>query len=135
MGTVASITMRLMKPKEFKDIWPLIEKVVAGQDSYHKDDIIFSVSTGEMQAHVVEENGKICFAAITQFLKFPRNQILFVPFGGGKGVDRWKNPFRRYLEGFARKNNCSEIQMLGRLGWAKVYPHAKTAWAVYRFPL
>lgn len=110
------------------EIWEHIEDVAKTHGGYSELDVFSLVETNDMQSHGIK--GKCGF--ITQILQYPQSRVLLVLFGGGRDFDEWKNEIWDYFEGYARENNCDEVQMMGRLGWTKLYPDARTGWAIYR---
>jgi hypothetical protein len=110
------------------DIWNFIEDVAKTHSGYSELDIFSLVETNDMQAHGIK--GKCGF--ITQILQYPQSRVLLVLFGGGRNIAEWKDQIWPYFEGFARENNCDEVQMMGREGWIKIFPDARTGWCIYR---
>lgn len=123
--------MRISGEKEFSEIWPLISGVVDKHGGYSEEDILECIKTGEMQAHVYDNNG-IKMASITEIRQFPRNRVLSILFAGGTHIEGWKDTIKQYFEDFAKLNHCDEMQVIGRLGWARIFPETRTAWAIYR---
>ena len=122
----------LYKDERFDEVWPLIEKVVDKHGGYNKQDIKDSLETGDMQAHAYEQDDSIKMAAITEIRQYPRSRVLLILFAGGANLSGWKDTIKQYFEGFAAWNKCNEMQVIGRLGWGRIYPETKTAWAIYR---
>lgn len=123
--------MRPAYPDEFDDIWPLIAGVVEKHGGYNKEDIYECLKAWEMQAHVYDNNG-IKMAVITEVRKYPRNRVLLILFAGGTDIKGWKDTIKQYFADFASRNKCDEMQVIGRLGWGRIFPETKTAWAIYR---
>jgi hypothetical protein len=113
---------------DIDDIWDYIKDVVQKHGGYSKSDIHALVKSNEMQAHGIPG---VC-GFITTIIQYPQLRVLLVQFGGGRGMDEWKYDIRGYFEEYARWNVCDEIQILGRIGWSRIYPDMKTGWAVYR---
>ena len=123
--------MREAIASEFDRVYDLVRGVVERHGGYNKEDIRACLAAGEMQAHVHGDD-EIKFAVITEIVRYPRRWVYLLLFAGGNGIGEWKDTAKEYFETNARYFGCAEMQVIGRLGWGRVYPKAKTAWAIYR---
>ena len=70
---------------------------------------------------ILDKDGLIVCAAITQFIDYSSQRSLHIVAIGGVGLKEWADQYY-VVEGFARDNNCSRVEMWGRKGWERTLP-------------
>jgi hypothetical protein len=105
-------------------IWPAISNYVDSATKYSrgrtdegsvKEDCL----KGNTILWIAHNEDHETFGFVTcQIITYPKIKSLDVQFTGGKKMTEWKSEMMNALEMFSKRNNCSKIQAIGRLGWA-----------------
>jgi hypothetical protein len=93
--------------------------------------------TKPQQLWIAFDEGKIVCGAITEILEYPTKKVLAGLFIGGNQLAEWRKPIVDNMALFAKANNCSCIEFMGRRGWGKVLKQDgwKQTYISYEFPL
>lgn len=103
----------------FKEITPFLEKTLEYADGkYLIDDIYQSLKSKDMQLWVIYDNNGLLSFCITQITKYPRKNVLSMPFVGGVDIYRWIH-LTEIIKDFAKANQCDLLEGYARDGWLK----------------
>lgn len=69
---------------------------------------------------VAVRGSEIIAAIITRIEKFPKHQVLSIPWIGGKHLHAWMKPMLAMLESYGRAFKCKKMVGSERRGWCKV---------------
>ena len=83
--------------------------------------------SGHMQLFLAVKNDAPIAAAVTQVLEYPAASWLVVLFCGGKGLPEWGKDGIAAIEDWARRCDCSGVEIVGRAGWAMALGYEKSA--------
>lgn len=102
-------------PKEYIEILDKACKRV--NSGYDTQDILKEV--GLSKQLWLYEQGKDKAVCVTHIAELPKVKIGVMAAGGGTRMGLVQE-FLPYLEEFFKNNNCSEMELLGSPGWARV---------------
>ena len=108
-------------PKEdFPIIWakvaPMLEKAL--DESYDILDILDGLNENRFQLFISWNKG-IESAVVTEVASYPRAKILRYVLAGGTNLENWLGDIQQVIEKFAKRNNCTQLEVAGRKGWVK----------------
>jgi hypothetical protein len=109
-------------PKEdLKLIWneikPLIEKAL--DETYLSKDILDGILEDRMQLFISWNNKKVESAVVTEIASYPQTKVLRYFLAGGTNLNNWLERIQILIEKFAKKENCTHIEVAGRKGWVR----------------
>ena len=116
-----------LKSDEIPAYWdllvPLFEKPLkrTGADKYYDaDDVLWKCVNREWQCWIAWSNDRIDCAFATYIVEHPTGFRSFVVYlVGGSRIDTWLDQVWSTFKAYAKENNCSEINGLGRKGWLR----------------
>lgn len=121
-------------PDRVNEIWPhvagMIDKAYAAGDEI-MPDLSGEFRSGAMLLWVAADGGKILAAATTRLLKARSGLVCKIIACGGSGLHRWKS-LHAAIEKYARAEGCVDMLIIGRDGWAGVFPEYRKVSAVMR---
>ncbi len=104
-------------------LWPEIEQVISGAvekfDEYTIDDLKAMLLRGSHHAWIWAPDGDIEAAMICTPRQYPRKRSYLIQLVAGTGMQDWLK-YQPLIESFATALGCTEIETIGRKGWAKV---------------
>ena len=78
-----------------------------------------------------QENGILgCF--YISFRQYPVGRVMSVILLGGRDFESWGVQLHEFLTALALKNGAVEFTMMGRKGWAKIFPDFEHLACIYR---
>lgn len=113
-------------PEHVDSAWeeagPYLEKAIkrAKDPLYDIDDLKERCMKRESVLWVAVRGSEIIAAIVTQIEKFPKQQILSIPWIGGKHLKAWLKPMLVLLERYGRYEKCSKMVGSEREGWCRV---------------
>ena len=104
-------------------IKPLIKKATDYSGGRHTVDTTKSLcETGMMQLWLVFKDVKNIEAIITtQKVIYPAKTMLTVVLCGGKNMNKWARLAINTINEYAKKHECSGVEVMGRPGWRKIF--------------
>jgi hypothetical protein len=106
--------------KDLFMIWsvvaPLLEKAL--DDTYNIMDIEEGIKKERFQLFISWNNG-VESAVVTEIASYPRAKVLRYVLAGGSNLENWLDQIQQVIEKFAKKNNCTQVEVAGRKGWVK----------------
>ncbi|MET0063209.1 MAG: hypothetical protein ABW176_13035 [Candidatus Thiodiazotropha endolucinida] len=102
-----------------KDVISKVREKGPGCPSFEK--VFKSLKEETMQLMLVLEGTAIKATAITEFENDGEDRILRVVTLQGDGMEDWLNLFISNIEQYAKRENCSHIELVGRKGWQKIF--------------
>lgn len=117
----------IVPTEHVESVWPVIEKYMEGAAVYTygrftAGDIKHELlHTPNRQLWIAFDGAHIYGAVVTQIIVYPRMRALVMHFIGGDEGLKWKAPMLEMLRRFARDNECSVVEAIGRPGWAKIF--------------
>ncbi len=107
-------------PLVLKEIEPLIERLdVRMADRYSKEDLVGYLLDGTLALWVVVEDDRIIAFVATRIVDFPQARCLSLQFAAGQDMKSISVPLLETFHYYARDMGCTEIEAMGRLGWAR----------------
>ena len=106
--------------KDLFMIWstvaPLLEKAL--DDTYNIMDIEEGIKKERFQLFISWNNG-VESAVVTEIASYPRAKILRYVLAGGSNLENWLDQIQQVIEKFAKRYNCTQVEVAGRKGWVK----------------
>lgn len=103
------------------DVLPYLKATLAHPSSRHDVGSIWkALHEQDMQLWVAYDEGRCTGFCITQIINYPVEKSCQVIFGGGILEKSWQD-FLLIIEEWANSNACHSVEVLGRLGWNKVF--------------
>lgn len=117
---------RFLRLDEIESAWPAIKGHVEEALSHSAgrlapDDVKALLATGDMQACIIflPEEERLLATICTEVMEYPRAKVLDLALCAGERMDLWLVAMP-WMESFAREQGCTQIQVQGRPGWARV---------------
>tara|TARA_R110000744_G_C19257479_1_gene550987 strand:- start:375 stop:821 length:447 start_codon:yes stop_codon:yes gene_type:complete len=66
-----------------------------------------------------DEDNKAEGALVTRIEHYPLKKMLNLMFIGGENIEAWHEELLETLERYARENDCSGLETVGRKGWER----------------
>lgn len=98
----------------------LIAAIEQCNGTHNEDDVLIGVYSGKFQLWVSDDANGVM---ITEIVSYPRKKVLNCFLGGGDLSSL--RTLRTRIEGFAKETGCEDMAILGRPGWARVFPNSK----------
>jgi hypothetical protein len=91
-------------------------------------------ASGTWQCWVAYHGTELKAAVVTRIITAPSGvKLLDAILAGGADRRLWQRPIVERLKDFAKEEECSSFQLLGRKGWERVYPEFKVEQIVMEF--
>lgn len=108
-------------PKEdifliWQQVAPLLKPAL--DNTYDIMDIEKGLQENRFQLFI-SWNNKVESAVVTEIAVYPRAKVLRYFLAGGTNLDNWLEKIQQVIEKFAKKNNCTQVEVAGRKGWVK----------------
>jgi hypothetical protein len=108
-------------PKEdvfliWTQVAPQLSKALDG--TYDIIDVERGLQENRFQLFISWNNG-VESAVITEVAEYPKAKILRYVLAGGTNLDNWLEEMQEVIERFAKRNNCTQLEVAGRKGWVK----------------
>ena len=101
----------------WSQVAPLLEKAL--DETYSIKDILYGISTGRMQLFISWHNDKVESAVVTEIAQYPQSKVLRYFLAGGTNLENWLEEIQIVIEKFAKKENCTHLEVAGRKGWVR----------------
>ena len=109
---------------EFFRFWPQLEVMLDSVPHtwrrWTKEHICQTIANDMMQIWGIGEPPKATLIIMTTVNVFPAMRVLTTVWAGGHMEDGMIELVDSTFEGYARINNCAEMEVRGRPGWEKV---------------
>ena len=96
---------------------PLLEKAL--DETYSIEDILYGLANDRMQLFISWNNKKVESAVVTEVAQYPQSKVLRYFLAGGNNLDNWLERIQEVIEKFAKKQNCTHLEVAGRKGWVR----------------
>ena len=109
-------------PSEDVDfIWsqvaPLLEKAL--DETYTIQDIKHGLLNDRMQLFISWNNDRVESAVVTEIAEYPQSKVLRYFLAGGTNLNNWLENIQITIEKFAKRENCTHLEVAGRKGWVR----------------
>jgi hypothetical protein len=102
------------------EIMPLMERLATRMAGRYKvDDLIGFLLDGTLDLWVVLRGRTIIAFVATRIFEYPQARCFSLQFAAGDDMAAISEPLMRTFHDYARDTGCSEIEVLGRPGWAR----------------
>lgn len=115
----------LLKPEDVLKHWPVLNPHIETALEHSGGELsLFDVAqqamNGQYHVWVTFSGEKLITVIVTRFLTYQRTKMLQIMTCGGTVIDwdGWTD-HHRLIEDFAKKNECSAIEIWGRKGWGR----------------
>lgn len=78
-------------------------------------------STGKAELWLIHERDILTGCFIGWVVENPGGNYYFASILGGEGADKWAKDAYETLKVHAKKRNCIQLDMVGRLAWQKMF--------------
>lgn len=112
--------------KRVEQAWPLVEKFVedavrhAG-GRFTAEDIRKFCLNGQMQLWLVLDDGQATAVVLTEIVNYPQKKSCRIVGLAGHNMHKWLN-LRIHIDEWAKRNGCQKMEIIGREGWARLFP-------------
>jgi hypothetical protein len=96
---------------------PLLKKAL--DETYSIQDIKSGLINDRMQLFICWNNEKVESAVVTEIAQYPQSKVLRYFLAGGSNLDNWLERIQEAIEKFAKKENCTHLEVAGRKGWVR----------------
>lgn len=118
-------------------VWPVVAPLLSkavkqGRGDYNMEDMFAALTEAKWQLWITHrENGYVLAAGCTKVKVYPSKKVCLIFAVGGERLDLWidKQPI---LEAWAKENECTEMEIIGRKGWIKKLPEYEEAFTILR---
>ncbi len=118
--SLANIVTRVPS-EDVEFIWsqvaPLLEKAL--DETYSIKDILYGLANDRMQLFISWHNDKVESAVVTEIAQYPQSKVLRYFLAGGTNLENWLEEIQIVIEKFAKKENCTHLEVAGRKGWVR----------------
>tara|TARA_R110002020_G_scaffold335219_1_gene550395 strand:+ start:530 stop:931 length:402 start_codon:yes stop_codon:yes gene_type:complete len=101
----------------WSQVAPLLEKAL--DETYNIEDILYGLANDRMQLFISWNNNKVESAVVTEIARYPNSKVLRYFLAGGTNLDNWLEQIQIVIEKFAKKQNCTHLEVAGRKGWVR----------------
>lgn len=101
----------------WSQVAPLLEKAL--DESYSIVDILYGIITDRMQLFISWNNDRVESAVVTEIAQYPQSKVLRYFLAGGTNLENWLERIQEVIEKFAKKENCTHLEVAGRKGWVR----------------
>jgi len=101
----------------WSQVAPLLEKAL--DETYSIKDILYGLANDRMQLFISWNNNKVESAVVTEIAQYPQSKVLRYFLAGGNNLDNWLERIQEVIEKFAKKQNCTHLEVAGRKGWVR----------------
>lgn len=98
-------------------IKPLLEKAL--DETYTIDDIYKGLIEDRMQLFISWNDDRVESAVVTEIAQYPQSKVLRYFLAGGVNLENWLERIQKVIEKFAKKENCTHLEVAGRKGWVR----------------
>ena len=111
--------VRGIQSSELGQFWPiakpLVQKALERGSDYSIDEVYMGLRRQEMQLWMYEDKA----ALVTKIHTHRGKKVCLLLALAGEAMPNWLE-YRPLLEMWARSKGCDEMQIYGRIGWAKL---------------
>ena len=139
---MSDVEITAVPPEHTFAIWPKVRPYMAASAEYtdgrfDAEDVLELLATDQQTLWVAFRDNDILGGVTTNFLHYPRMDVLCVHFCGGEHLDEWSDKMFETLRGWAKDNKCERIESTGRSGWARVFKSKghKPLWYTFDYPV
>jgi len=101
----------------WSQIKPLLEKAL--DETYTIDDIYKGLIEDRMQLFISWNDERVESAVVTEIAQYPQSKVLRYFLAGGVNLENWLERIQKVIEKFAKKENCTHLEVAGRKGWVR----------------
>ena len=118
--SLANVVTRVPS-EDIEFIWsqikPLLEKAL--DETYTIDDIYKGLIEDRMQLFISWNDERVESAVVTEIAQYPQSKVLRYFLAGGVNLENWLERIQKVIEKFAKKENCTHLEVAGRKGWVR----------------
>ena len=101
----------------WSQIKPLLKKAL--DETYTIDDIYKGLIEDRMQLFISWNDDRVESAVVTEIAQYPQSKVLRYFLAGGVNLENWLERIQKVIEKFAKKENCTHLEVAGRKGWVR----------------
>jgi len=101
----------------WSQVAPLLEKAL--DETYSIKDILYGLANDRMQLFISWHDNKVESAVVTEIAQYPQSKVLRYFLAGGNNLENWLERIQKVIEKFAKKENCTHLEVAGRKGWVR----------------
>ena len=102
-------------------IWCQVSSYLAEalDETYAIEDIYEGLINDRMQLFISWNNDRVESAVVTEIAVYPQSKVLRYFLAGGTNLENWLERIQIVIEKFAKRENCTHIEVAGRKGWVR----------------
>ena len=101
----------------WSQVAPLLSKAL--DETYTIDDIYKGLIKDRMQLFISWNDDRVESAVVTEIAQYPQSKVLRYFLAGGTNLENWLERIQTIIEKFAKKENCTHLEVAGRKGWVR----------------
>ena len=120
--TVSSYDVITRVPSEDVElIWKQVSSYLVKEldETYAIEDIYEGLIDDRMQLFISWNNNRVESAVVTEIAVYPQSKVLRYFLAGGTNLENWLERIQIIIEKFAKRENCTHIEVAGRKGWVR----------------
>lgn len=125
-----SLDLLCVDPKDVRQVWPLVERLIAKAvdhcGSWSIGQVRGEVLSGDQLLWITWDGQHIRAAATTKLIKEIKGLVCLAVACGGDD-ENWPQRFAP-IEEYARDEGCISTRIQGRPGWGRIFKDYKTEW-------
>lgn len=123
-----SVSVSTIPPERAREYWPYVAPNIERALEYGWNtplEVLALIENAQAQCWIAVDEGKLIGVWVTRIEQSGVGRFCLVWLAGGERVSEWIPLVQEHTESWARENGCSEMQIIGRKGWAKRLPDYK----------
>jgi hypothetical protein len=123
---MSDIEFSIANPDLIDSIWPMVSPLIQESNKYSGDDINeayikSTIANRSGMMILIHESGELIASVTVEKLTYPTGKnVLGITSASGGSMVNWVQRLDQTLQLLASEQDCSEIRIAGRPGWAKV---------------
>ena len=101
----------------WSQVAPLLEKAL--DETYSIQDILYGLANDRMQLFISWNDERVESDVVTEIAQDPQSKVLRYFLAGGVNLENWLERIQKVIEKFAKKENCTHLEVAGRKGWVR----------------
>ena len=126
----------LVSQNTINGVWDRVVHFIkkTNDEVLNEKDIYNYLISGQYKLFIIREaeSNKFVSAYTVSFFYYPRHKACRVITLGGEKVKEYYVESIKYLENWAKLNECDYVEFFGRKGWKKYFPDYKVEEILFR---
>lgn len=115
----------LLSMEHFEICWGSIRQSLEGiphfWEYYTQEWFFEQCAKGNIQVWACGSDRGVDLIVVTEVVQFPAMRVLRLMGASGEGLEKHVDRLQDVFDGFAKMQNCSRIELVGRPGWIRKF--------------